>query len=58
MRTNMIGLVAVVGLWLTAAVPALAHHSFAAEFDADKPFKMTGGSVGTDWTYIFGDSKC
>jgi hypothetical protein len=33
--------VAVVGLVL-AAVPAWAHHAFAAEFDQDKPLKVQG----------------
>ncbi len=28
-----------IGLWL-AAVPATAHHSFAAEFDENKPVKV------------------
>ena len=42
MRTNIIGLIAGVGLSLTAAVPALAHHSFAAEFDANKPVTIEG----------------
>ena len=42
MRTNLISLVAGVGLSLTAAVPALAHHSFAAEFDASKPVTIEG----------------
>jgi DNA/RNA endonuclease YhcR with UshA esterase domain len=42
MRTNLIGLVAGVGLSLAAAVPAVAHHSFAAEFDANKPVTIEG----------------
>ena len=42
MRTNLIGLVAGVALSLTAAAPALAHHSFAAEFDANKPVTLEG----------------
>ena len=42
MRTNLIGLVTGVGLSLAAAVPAVAHHSFAAEFDANKPVTIEG----------------
>lgn len=33
---------------LTAA--ASAHHSFAAEYDADKPVTLTGTVVRIDWT--------
>jgi hypothetical protein len=34
--------VATCSLLLLAAPAAFAHHSFAAEFDADKPFTLTG----------------
>jgi hypothetical protein len=41
---------AAVNLLLLASAPALfAHHSFAAEFDADKPFKMTGLVTKVEW---------
>ena len=35
---------------LLAAVPVVAHHSFAAEYDADKPIKVTGTVTKIDWT--------
>jgi hypothetical protein len=41
---------AAVGVLLLAGVPAVfAHHSFAAEFDASKSFKLTGIVTKVEW---------
>jgi len=38
-------------LWLVAAnTPAIAHHSFAAEYDASQPVTVTGTIKKVEWT--------
>src|SRR5690242_19607363 len=48
-------------LLAVAAVPTEAHHSFAAEFDSNKPMSVTGVVTRVEWTnphaYIFVDVK-
>ena len=48
-RSLVIVMVAVLGLLVTSS-PVLAHHSFAAEFDASKPLKLTGTVTKLEWT--------
>jgi len=53
MRLTMRGKVGVLGAGLgllVGALPALAHHSFAAEYDEKKPVKVTGTVRKVEWT--------
>ena len=50
MRTKLIGLIGGAGLCLSAIAPALAHHSFAAEFDGSKAMRLTGALSKIEWT--------
>src|SRR6516164_2120900 len=41
---------ATLGLTLTTAMAATAHHSFAAEYDSNARFTVTGTVVRLEWT--------
>ncbi len=44
------GNIAIVSLaFLASAWPALAHHSFSAEYDADKPVQVAGTVTKVEW---------
>ena len=49
MKSYILGGLLAVGLTI-AAGSAVAHHSFAAEFDANKPIKLTGIVTKVEWT--------
>ncbi len=59
MHRNVVALLA--GGLLYAALPASAHHSFAAEYDAQKPIKITGTVTKIEWMnphiYYYVDAK-
>jgi hypothetical protein len=48
MRTKLGLLAAAFGL-LAAAIPAIAHHAFAAEYDGTKPVKVKGVVTKVEW---------
>jgi len=51
MRTKLAVVIAGIGLIVTgAAAPLLAHHAFAAEFDANTPVKVEGTVTRMEWT--------
>ena len=60
MKTRL-AVVAAGALFLLGSVPAIAHHSFAAEFDASKPVKLTGTVTKIEWmnphAYFYIDVK-
>src|SRR5437773_3083460 len=47
--TVQVGLLLVCLILVLGAVPLLAHHSFAAEYDANKPIKITGTVTKVEW---------
>ena len=60
MKTRFAVIVAGLGLLLSAG-PALAHHAFAAGYDAKKPIKLTGAVTKLEWlnphTWFYIDVK-
>jgi Family of unknown function (DUF6152) len=60
MKLRALAILGVIGV-LPAAAPLLAHHSFAAEYDAKKPFEMKGTITKVDWmnphVYFYLDVK-
>lgn len=50
MRTLAAGRLAMIALLLAGASSALAHHSFTAEFDRERPITVTGVVYKVDWT--------
>ena len=60
MKTKIFLVVLVVGAF-TAVRPVLAHHAFAAEYDAGEPLTLTGVVTTVEWSnphsYIHLDTK-
>jgi hypothetical protein len=50
MRNRIVGFVGLVSCVFLASAPAIAHHSFAAEFDSTKPVTMRGDVTKIEWT--------
>jgi hypothetical protein len=48
MRTKLVVAIVSAG-FLAAAVPVVAHHAFATEFDANKPIKLQGTVTKIEW---------
>ena len=61
MTTRLTVAAASLAVLLGGVGPVMAHHSFAAEYDANKPIKLTGTVTKIEWTnphcYFYIDVK-
>ena len=59
MKRALLGLAGAAAL--LAARPAASHHAFSAEFDINRPIKLTGAVTKIEWTnphaWVFVDAK-
>ena len=60
MRRNLLAVTTLFGMFV-AALPLVAHHSFAAEYDSNKPIKFQGKVTKVEWmnphVYFYVDAK-
>jgi hypothetical protein len=61
MRRTLIAVASLSFVLLMAAAPLLAHHSFAAQYDRNKPIKFVGTVTKVEWmnphVYFYVDVK-
>src|SRR3989442_8078834 len=61
MRRHLLAISGLLGGVVLSAIPVLAHHSFAAEYDNNKPIKFSGKVTKVEWMnphiYVYVDAK-
>jgi hypothetical protein len=61
MRLKLLAVAFTAAAWVGASLPASAHHAFAAEYDAEKPFDIAGTLTKVEWvnphSWIYVDVK-